>query len=462
MEQATVPAPPFEELFSGEIVRPGDASYDTLRSVFNGMIDRRPALIARCTGVADVQAAVNHARESGRPLSVYSGGHSVTGHGVCDDGICVDMRPLSYVVVDPKERVAHVGGGAVWGQVDRETQAFGLAVTGGRVPGTGVAGLTLGSGSGWIERKYGLTCDSLRAVDMVLADGSFVRASEDENAELFWGVRGGGGNFGIVTRFEFDLHPVGPIVLGGMLMFPHERAAEVAAGWRDFMATAPDEVGTGLAFLTAPPEEFVPEPVRGQPVVGIVVCVVAPLEEAEGLIAPLRELNPALDIVQPMPYAIVQQLIAAGNPPGLQNYWNADFLSGLPDEAIDVLVRHTGAAISPITSVIVVPGGGAIARVDDDAMAFGERDAPFNLHILSMWEDPAQDEAQIAWTRTLSAEMAPFKRGRAYLNFIGEEGSERVQAAFGPEKYARLVALKDRYDPENLFRLNQNIAPSGS
>ena len=426
------------------------------------MIDRRPAMIARCAGVADVIAAVNHAREEGLALSVYAGGHSVTGHAVCDDGICIDLRPLSYVVVDPAERVAHVGGGAVWGQVDRETQAFGLAVTGGRVPGTGVAGLTLGSGSGWIERKYGLTCDSLRAVDMVLADGSFVHASEDENAELFWGIRGGGGNFGIVTRFEFDLHPVGPIVLGGMLMFPHERAAEVAAGWRDYIADAPDEVGGAVAFLTAPPEDFVPEPVRGQPILAIVVCVVGPLDEAEAMIAPLRELGPAMDMVQPMPYAIVQQLIAAGNPPGKQNYWNADFLSGLPDEAIDVLVRHTGAMRSPMTAVIVVPGGGAISRVDNDAMAFGQREAPFNLHILSLWEDPSQDDAQIEWTRTLSADLAPFKTGRAYLNFIGEEGSERVQAAFGPEKYEKLVALKDRYDPGNLFRLNQNIPPSGS
>ena len=295
MEQATALA--LEESFQGEIVRPDVEHYDTLRQVFNGMVDRRPAIIARCAGVADVIAAVNYAREGGLPISVYGGGHGVTGAAVCDDGVCIDLRPMHAVRVDPGALTAHVQGGANWGQVDRETQVFGLAVTGGRVPGTGVAGLTLGSGSGWIERKYGLTCDSLRSIDVVLADGSFVVCSETHEPDLFWAMRGGGGNYGIATSFEFDLHPVGPIVLGGLMGFPQARAKEVVTAYRDFMLAAPDEVGTGVAFITAPPEEFVPEPVRGQHIVAIVVCVVGDINQAEETIAPLRALEPALNMV---------------------------------------------------------------------------------------------------------------------------------------------------------------------
>jgi len=334
-------------------------------------------------------------------------------------------------------------------------------VTGGRVTGTGIAGLALGSGSGWLERTLGYTCDSLVAAEVVTADGRQVKASEDENPELFWGLRGGGGNFGVVTAFHFRLHEVGPVVLGGMLMYPADIAPDLVRFYRDFMLEAPNAVGTGLAFISAPPLDFIPEPVRGKPVVGIVVCCTGPVEEAEELMRPLREFGPpALDIVQPMPYVAVQQLLEPGNQKGMQNYWTADFLAELPDDAVDALIERATKPVSPLTQIILVPGGGAIEDVDEDAMAFGQRSAPWNIHLLSMWPDPADTEANIAWTRDLAAALKPWTTGRAYLNFIGDEGLGRVEAAFGPEKYRRLQALKDEWDPQNLFRHNQNIPPT--
>jgi FAD/FMN-containing dehydrogenase len=449
-----------EHTFAGEIVRPDHPGYDELRKVFNGMIDRRPALIARCTGPADVIAAVNHARDNGLALSVRAGGHGVTGDAVCDAGVCIDLRPMTGIRVDPRRRTAHVQAGASWGQLDRETQQFGLAVTGGRVPDTGVAGLTLGSGSGWLERKLGLTCDSLRSIDLVTADGRLLVASESENAELFWGLRGGGGNFGVVTSFEFALHPVGPLVVGGMMLHPGARARDVTRHFRDFMATAPEEVGAGLAFISAPDAPFVPAFARGLPMVGMIVCYVGPVERAEEVLRPLRAFGPPIkDFVGPMPYVAVQKLLEPGSLHGKENYWKAHFLADLPDDAVDVLVEYSQRVPSTLTQAVLMPLGGAIARVDEDAMAFGQRAAAWNLHILSMWEDPADAARQVAWTRDFHAAMRPYATGGAYLNFIGNEGNERVRAAFGPEKYARLVELKRRYDPENLFRLNQNIPP---
>ncbi len=455
------PDPDLDSVLGGEIVRAGEPGYDDLRKVFNGMMDRRPKLIARCTSTDDVVAAVNHGRDNGLPVSVYAGGHGVTGHAVCDDGIVVDLRLLAGVEVDPDQRTARVQGGATWGDVDAATQEHALAVTGGRVPGTGVAGLALGSGSGWLERKYGLTCDSLLACEVVTADGSVVTASEAENPELFWGLRGGGGNFGVVTAFDFKLHPVGPILYGGMLMHPAERGVDVLRFFRDFIADAPDEVGGAVAFISAPPEEFVPEPVRGQPVVGVIALYVGDPAEGEEALRPLVEFGPpAVAMVQPMPYVAIQQLIAGGAVEGSQNYWTAGFAE-LPDEATEVFARHGNARPSPLSQALAIPGGGAIARVPNDAMAFGQRDAPFNIHHLGMWMDPADDAANIAWTREAAAAMKPWSRSGAYLNFIGDEGGGRVREAFGPEKFARLQALKDRYDPANLFRLNQNIPPTG-
>jgi FAD/FMN-containing dehydrogenase len=447
--------------FSGQLMRPGDDGYDEARRVFNGMIDRSPALIARCANADDVAAAVNLAREERLPVSVYGGGHGVTGSAVVDAGLCIDLRGMKGVDVDPEARTVRAEGGLTWGELDAATQEHGLAVTGGRVKDTGVAGLALGSGSGWLERKLGFTCDNLIAAELVTADGRQVTASEDENPELFWGLRGGGGNFGVVTAFHFRLHPVGPIVLGGMLMFPAQMAGDLVRFFREFMRDAPDEVGSALAFISAPPADFVPEPVRGQPVVGCVVCYCGDTAEGEEVMRPLREFGPpAIDMVQPMPYLAVQGLLEPANPKGIQNYWTADFLAELPDEAVDVLVEHATNPVSPLSQMLLIPGGGALARVDEEATAFGQRTAPWNIHYLSMWADPADTEENVAYTRAIASAMKPWTTGRAYLNFIGDEGIGRVEAAFGTEKYERLQALKDEWDPENLFRHNQNIPPT--
>jgi FAD/FMN-containing dehydrogenase len=447
--------------FGGELLAPGDGGYDEARAVFNGMIDRRPVMIAVCASTDDVVAAVNFAREQGLPLSIYGGGHGVTGAAVVDNGLVVDMRGMKGIEVDPAGRTARAEAGLNWGEFDAATQEHGLAVTGGRVPDTGIAGLALGSGSGWLERKLGFTCDNLIAAELVTADGRVVKASADENPELFWGLRGGGGNFGIVTTFTLRLHPIGPILLGGLLAWPAPMAGEVVRFWRDFMLSAPDEVGSALAFITAPPADFVPEPVRGHPILGCVLSYAGDVEEGEQVLRPLREFGPPpLDLLQPMPYTAVQDLITEGNPRGLRNYWSADFLAGLPDEAVDVLVEHATNPVSPFSQMLVLAGGGAIARVPEDETAFGERSAPFNTHYLSMWEDEADDEKNIAYVRAIAAAMKPWTTGRAYLNFIGDEGLHRVETSFGEKKYARLQALKAEWDPDNLFRHNQNIKPA--
>jgi FAD/FMN-containing dehydrogenase len=425
------------------------------------MIDRRPAIIARCTDADDVVAVVNLARENHLPLSVYGGGHGVTGSAVVDAGICADMRGMKGIAVDPDRRTVRAESGLTWGEFDAATQEHGLAVTGGRVSDTGIAGLALGSGSGWLERKLAFTCDNLIRAEVVTADGRKVVASEDENADLFWGLRGGGGNFGVVTAFHFRLHSVGPILLGGMLLYPAQMAGEVVRFYRDFMLDAPDEVGGALGFITAPPEEFVPEAVRGHPVVGIIVCYTGSVEDGQEVMRPLREFGPpGVDLVQPMPYVAIQRMIDAASPKGMQNYWTADFLAELPDQAVDVLVEHATQPVSPLTQILLVPGGGAIARVDEDATAFGQRTAPWNVHFLSIWPDPTENERNIAYTRAIASAMEPWTTGRAYLNFIGDEGLGRVEAAFGPERFARLQALKATWDPQNLFRHNQNIPPA--
>ena len=446
--------------FGGEIVGRGHPRYDALRKVYNAMVDRRPALIARARDARDVAAAVRFARARGLPLSVYGGGHNVTGNAVCEAGVTIDLRPMKAVTVDPETRTCHAQAGLTWGELDAATQQHGLAVTGGRMSTTGLGGLTLGGGSGWIERKFGYTVDNLLSVETVTADGRIRTASEREHPELFWATRGGGGNFGVATSFEFRLHPIGPAVLAGMLMFPAPMASAVLANFRDVMADAVDEVGGGVVLLTAPHEQFVPEPVRGRPVVGMVVSYAGPPADGEDALRRLREFGPpALDLVAPMPYTALQQLIDSGYPTGRRNYWTGDFLSGLPDAAIDILCRFHHSKPSPETQIIVLPGGGACARVPDGTMAIGQRGAPFNIHITSLWADPRDDQANINWTRELSAAMKPYTTGRVYVNFIGDEGRDRVVASFGAEGYARLQTIKRRYDPDNLFRSNQNIEP---
>jgi len=447
--------------FTGTLLNPGGDGYDDARRVFNGMIDRRPIAIARCTSAADVGAAVTAARASGVPLSVYGGGHSVTGSAVIDSGLCIDLRGLNSVSVDPATSTARAGGGATWAEFDAATTAHGLAVTGGRVSSTGVGGLTLGSGSGWLERKHGYSCDNLVSAEVVTADGRVVTASPDQNADLFWGIRGGGGNFGIVTEFSFALHPIEPLMLAGLLMYPAQMASEVLTNYRDFLTDAPDEVGGGVAFISAPPLDFVPEPVRGQPVVGVVVTYAGSVADGEKVLEPLLSFGPpAITMVQPMPYTAVQQLLDPANPSGMRNYWSGDFFTELPDAAIKTLIEHGTHPVSPMTQIILVPGGGAVARVDSGSTAIDERSAPWNIHYLSMWADPADDDANIGYTRGFVEAMKPWTTGRVYLNFIGDEGRDRVVDSYGADTYRRMRELKRTWDPDNVFRHNQNIPPA--
>jgi FAD/FMN-containing dehydrogenase len=373
----------------------------------------------------------------------------------------VDVSPMKGVWVDPEARTSRAQAGLNWGELDRETQAFGLAVTGGRMPDTGVTGLTLGGGSGWLERKYGFTVDSLLSVEMITADGRFVKASADENPELFWALRGGGGNFGVVTAFEFQLHEVGPMVFGGMMLFPMDAAVDLMKAYRGFMDGAPDEICGCCLIMCAPPEEFVPEEVRGKPVLGVVACYVGPVEAGERAFAPLREWGPAVDMTQPMPYTVLQQLITPGNPPGMEHYWKAGFLQELTDEAIETFVSRASDVCSPLTANLMLPLGGSVARVPAAATPLPYRNAGWNYHVLSQWADPADRERNIEWTRAFDQAMAGYAEEGVYVNFGSELGASVIEASFGTDGYARLVAVKDEYDPDNVFRNNTNIPPSG-
>jgi FAD/FMN-containing dehydrogenase len=451
------------EGFRGQVIRPRDSGYDEARAVYNGSIDRRPSLIVRPMGAADVIDAVNLAREHGLPLAVRGGGHSVAGNGTVDDGVLVDLSTLKGVRVDPKARTARAGGGVLVGELDRETQLFGLVTPSGRVTTTGIGGFTLGGGYGWTSAKHGLACDNLISADVVTADGKLVRASEDENPDLFWGLRGGSSNFGVVTSFEFKLYPLGPIVLAGMLLHSLDHAGEIIRGYRDYVNNAPDELGTGMAILQAPPAPFVPEHARGKPALGIIAIYVGDPAQGERVIAPLRALaKPVADLLQPIPYTAFQALVDPFSPTGWHNYHRGIHLSGLPDAAIDTYVKLSAeiTAVSPITQVIMFRHGGAVSRVPDGATAAGHRDAVYMAHPIACWQDAVQTDMHVRWVRRFSDAMSKFSTGGVYLNFEPDEGEQKVRAGYGPEKYARLVALKDKWDPENLFRINQNIRPS--
>jgi FAD/FMN-containing dehydrogenase len=445
--------------FSGKLLRSGDPGYDDSRSVFNGMIDRRPVLVAQPLNSADVSAAVKFAVEQNLLLSVKGGGHSGSGLAVADGALMIDLALLNEITVDPQAKTATAGGGAKWGAFDAATQAHSLAVTGGRVPSTGIGGLTLGSGSGWLERKLGYTVDNMIGAEVVLANGDVVYASETENADLFWGLRGGGGNFGIVTKFEFRLHEIGPMVFGGMLVFPRFRAAEVIKAYRDFMENADDDIGGAAALVCAPPLDFVPEAMHGMPIVGIIVCYTGKPEDGPAAIKPLLDLQPVMNITQPMPYLEVQKLIEEANPAGMQNYWKADMYPELPDEAVDALVTAAAEPRSTMTAVLIQPQLGATARVPDGATALGWRGAKWSIHYLGMWPDPSENDEQIAWVRRVTGALQKWAQEGTYLNYLSDEGEDRVKESFGPH-YKRLEELKNKYDPTNLFRLNQNIKPT--
>ena len=446
--------------FGGQLLHPGDEGYDAARSVFNGSIDRHPALIARCRDADDVAAAIALGRAEGLEISVRGGGHGVTGAAVAEDGLMIDLRQMKRIEVDPDTRRARVEPGVTWGELDAATQAHGLAVTGGRVTHTGVAGLTLGSGSGWLERKYGLTCDSLLAATVVTADGRIVRASAGENPDLLWGLKGGGGNFGVVTEFEFGLHPVGPVVAGGLLLFGLEHGGEVLRGYRDFIEAAPDEVCGAATVMHAPPAPFVPGEFVGRPAVGIVALYVGDPAEGLAALAPLRDLGPvAAEAIGAMPYTAVNSMIDAGNPWGVRGYFKAAFMDELTDGAVDDLIGLGEMLPSPLTTIIVEPLGGAFARVGEEDTALGNRDAKWIWHDLTMWMDPADDAANLAFTRHAALTLAPHSRAASHPNFVSDTGDERVRSFYGPAVYERLVALKRAWDPENVFHLNQNIAP---
>jgi FAD/FMN-containing dehydrogenase len=440
----------------GDVLVPGDAGYDDACNVFNSMIAKRPGLVARCASTDDVVAVVDLARDRDLEVAVRSGGHSVAGLSICDEGVLIDLAGLKTVDVDPDARVARTGGGVLWGEFDAATQEHGLHTPGGRVTTTGVGGFTTGGGYGWTSSKHGLTCDNLVSAEVVTADGRVLTASD-----LFWGIRGGGGNFGVVTRFDFRLHPLGPIVLAGLALWPIDRAAEVLRGWRDYVDGAPDELSTACVVLTAPPEEFVPDDLKGQAAIGMAAMYVGDPAEGASVIQPLKDLGPEVDLIQPMPYTAFQAILDPSAPKGLRNYWRGEYLNGLGDDAIDTFAEHAPevrAAAIPFSQMIIFRIGQGVSAISDDATAFSHRDAEYMFHPISVWDDPTDDDRVIAANRAFADAMKPFRTGAAYLNFTPEE--DRVRDAYGAEKYERLVALKDKYDPDNLFRGNQNIKPS--
>jgi FAD/FMN-containing dehydrogenase len=448
-----------EGFFRGQLVRPGDPAYDGHRRVWNGSIDRSPALIACCAGVGDVISAVGFARDAGLEVAVRSGGHSFPGVSVCDGGVVIDLGLMKGIHVDPEARTARAQAGVLWGEFDRETQMFGLATTGGIVTHTGIAGLTLGGGIGWLQRKHGLTIDQLLSVDLVTADGEFVKASATENPDLFWGLRGGGGNFGIVTEFEFRLHPVGPIVFAGPIFWPMEKAPGLLRFYREWSAEAPDELMTIVVQRKAPPLSFVPQELHGQPVVSVVCCYAGPVEEGEAVVRPLKAFDsPVLDLCEPKPYVAHQAMFDASFPHDWWYYMRACDVAELSDEVIDIAVDHSMRIRSPLTAFPIWQLGGAVARVAGEETAFNGRGAGHTFNITGMTATVEGFDAEREWVRSFWSALEPYHTS-VYVNFLMDEGQERIRQAYGAEKYERLQALKRKYDPDNFFRRNQNIPP---
>jgi FAD/FMN-containing dehydrogenase len=437
----------------GRVLRADDDGFESARHIWNGMIDRRPRIIVQAAGAADVVAAVTYAREQNLPLAIRGGGHSAAGSSVCDDGLMLDMSLMKGIRVDPARRIARAEAGMTWADFDAETQAFGLATTGGVVSTTGIAGLTLGGGIGWLSRAHGLSCDNLLSVDIVTADGQLRRASADENPNLFWAVRGGGGNFGVVTSFEYQLHPIGPSVLAGLLVWPRPMAHDVLRAFREFTQGVPENASAYAGLGTSP---------DGLPIVVVIGFHNGPTEEGETLFAPLRRLGPpAADMMQSMPYTDAQKMLDALNPPGNRIYWKSSILRNIDDDVLDTIVDQSAAIPSPYSVALIEFYGGATNRVATGDTAYPLRDAMYSINAVSGWTDPAADTPNIAWSRDMWNAVQPFSPGSVYVNFlgVGDSGEDRVRAAYGPN-YARLASIKASYDPTNLFNLNHNIKPA--
>ena len=450
-----------QDRFTGPLLRPGDDGYEAARRVWNGAIDRRPALIARCLTAADIQAAIRFAREHDLLIAVRGGGHGVAGMAVCDGGLVVDCSLMKAVTVDPEARLASVSSGALWGDVDAATQAHGLAVPGGIVTHTGVAGLTLGGGIGWLMRRYGLTSDNLVGADLVTADGRLASASESENSDLLWGLRGGGGNFGIVSRFAFRLHDVGPVVQAGLVLHPADRAGEVLRFYREFAASLPDAATTIVTLRLVPAIPIYPPELHGRPVVSIAVLHSGPADEAERVLRPLRAFGPPLlDLIAPTPYTRHQAMFDASVPHGLHYYWKTHYLSALSDGAIEAIAGRAWEAPSPKSYIIMFQMGGAVAQRPVGDTAFAGRDAAFAVNINGAWEPEQPAPPQKQWARAVWDDLRPHASGTAYVNFLDDEAGDRVRVTYGPTVYARLAQLKRRYDPDNVFKMNQNIPPA--
>jgi FAD/FMN-containing dehydrogenase len=443
--------------FQGTLIDPAHAEYDSARAIWNAAIDRRPCALARVETAADVATVLRHAQAAGRSVCVRGGGHSAPGHSCIDDAVVIDLGLLRNVVVDAHRDTACVGGGALWSDVDRATGLHGLATTGGLISHTGVGGLTLGGGIGWLMRKHGLAIDNLVGAEIVLADGRVVRASSDENADLFWALRGGGGNFGVVTRFDFRLHPVRN-VLAGMVMYPAARAKEMLRFFREQTAHAPDELTALFAFLLAPPAPFIPQTLHGAPMCAIVLCWCGDPARGAETLAPLRAFGPpAVDAIAEMPYVVLQAMLDAGAPRGMRYFMKSAYYDTLSDAAIDALAGAAQHPSSPFSQVHLHHLGGAIARIDSDATPYGHRRAAYALNVIAGWSDAASGDAHVAWARAVHSAGAVYGNGAAYVNFLGDEGAARIASAYGDENFARLRRIKARYDPANVFRYNQNI-----
>ncbi|HKU36072.1 MAG TPA: FAD-binding oxidoreductase [Paenarthrobacter sp.] len=441
-----------------EWIRPDNPDYDETRKLFNAMIDRRPAVIARCSSPGEVAEALKYARTHNLDVAVRSGGHSVAGMSTNEGGLVVDVRPMKSISVDPEAKTVTAGGGLTWGEFDRATQEHGLAVTGGRASTTGVSGFTLGGGSGWLERSFGFACDNLLSVDLVTASGDLVTASAHENPELFWALHGGGGNFGVATSFTFQLHSLGPTVMAGLTLFPGEAATDLTRAYRQIALDAPDAVGTALVYLTAPPEEFVPEDMVGKLAVGMAYLYAGDVEEGEEHAKPFKELGPTVDLVGPMGYADFQCMI--DDPPGHYNYWSADYHDELNDEALDILVDSAHRLPGAHSQQLIGRWGGAVAGPASKDTPLLNRGAAWVSHPFGLAETPEGGQEAKAWVKQFRKDIAPHTTGGVWLNFIGDEGQDRIVAAYGEQNYRRLSKVKAQFDPDNTFRGNQNILPA--